>query len=374
MALHRFTLIITLIVILAAGLYDLGIGATSPGKSAKPIETYLNAVLAEGRYVSRWNDSTTTLRINIQPGFKVPGWSPVKDALVKSAFSEWERAMHPRFRFVYTSSPYETDLLVNWQLDAKGETVGVTKDSWNKVTQTLTDTHVVLSLRNPQKTQMDNAMLYATALHEIGHALGIKGHSPNKSDIMYPIIQPQVTHLSPRDIATMKALYALKPDITNPVGISFARYQRYREAASRGYTYLEQHQNQHALTYFKKAETYYPQDPYIAYYIGVSAYRLKSFPLAIESLEKSLKTLPSHYQDSAQFFLAGSLGLAGNDDMTNGQVDLGKQKLARAQTLYENYLTLSETPKDMRDMASANLAIIRRQLAETTSRTEAAAP
>ena len=33
----------------------------------------------------------------------------------------------------------------------------------------------------------DDSDIYATAIHEIGHALGISGHSDNPKDIMYPV-------------------------------------------------------------------------------------------------------------------------------------------------------------------------------------------
>ena len=44
-------------------------------------------------------------------------------------------------------------------------------------------------------------------LHEVGHALGLQGHSPYKEDIMYPQLTVQ-DGISPRDLNTLKALYA----------------------------------------------------------------------------------------------------------------------------------------------------------------------
>jgi predicted Zn-dependent protease len=51
--------------------------------------------------------------------------------------------------------------------------------------------------------------VYATVLHEMGHALGIGGHSPDRRDIMYSEISGTATRgLSERDRATLAALYA----------------------------------------------------------------------------------------------------------------------------------------------------------------------
>lgn len=50
-----------------------------------------------------------------------------------------------------------------------------------------------------------------TILHEIGHALGLIGHSDAEDDIMYVPHQYGITDLSPRDIETMNTLYELPP-------------------------------------------------------------------------------------------------------------------------------------------------------------------
>lgn len=65
--------------------------------------------------------------------------------------------------------------------------------------------------------------IYSTAIHEIGHSLGIMGHSYNKSDIMYMETSPDklnyfddnITPISPTDLNTLNLLYKLTPDITN---------------------------------------------------------------------------------------------------------------------------------------------------------------
>lgn len=66
--------------------------------------------------------------------------------------------------------------------------------------------------------------IYNTALHEIGHALGIMGHSYNKDDIMYletnendyfDKFRSNFQLLSQTDLNTLNLLYELVPDITN---------------------------------------------------------------------------------------------------------------------------------------------------------------
>lgn len=54
-----------------------------------------------------------------------------------------------------------------------------------------------------------------TILHEIGHALGLVGHSDHPDDIMYVPHQYGVVNISPRDVETLQWLYKL------PVGFNY---------------------------------------------------------------------------------------------------------------------------------------------------------
>jgi predicted Zn-dependent protease len=58
-------------------------------------------------------------------------------------------------------------------------------------------------------------------LHEMGHALGMKGHSPIPADLMYEVARDRrVSHLSTEDINSFRALYRI------PNGTVYARVPR----------------------------------------------------------------------------------------------------------------------------------------------------
>ncbi|MBX9573931.1 MAG: tetratricopeptide repeat protein, partial [Candidatus Obscuribacterales bacterium] len=71
----------------------------------------------------------------------------------------------------------------------------------------IADAHIRLFTFNfAARAYATNNQIKSTSLHEIGHALGIKGHSDRSSDIMYPV--SSISNISGRDKRTLAALYS----------------------------------------------------------------------------------------------------------------------------------------------------------------------
>ena len=78
---------------------------------------------------------------------------------------------------------------------------------------------------NPLNKSFTPDEIFNTALHELGHTLGIMGHSDNPDDIMYALLEdPESFYslsrssdqaLSLRDLKTLVLLYRIKPTISN---------------------------------------------------------------------------------------------------------------------------------------------------------------
>lgn len=90
--------------------------------------------------------------------------------------------------------------------------------------------NLTFSITNPNGENYSDLEIFNTALHELGHTLGIMGHSDNSSDVMYAsndkasdiyaIYRSEQQYLTIRDLNTVVLLYRLAPTITNVRGYS----------------------------------------------------------------------------------------------------------------------------------------------------------
>lgn len=84
---------------------------------------------------------------------------------------------------------------------------------------------ITLYSKDPYGNFYSDKEMYNTILHELGHALGIMGHSYSTDDLMYMATdnsnnfytpyRSSFQYLSSKDINTVKLLYLLLPQITN---------------------------------------------------------------------------------------------------------------------------------------------------------------
>lgn len=66
---------------------------------------------------------------------------------------------------------------------------------------------ITCAIRDRRGRVLSSELMQAVIAHELGHAMGIAGHSPNTDDLMYAQLQPGLITPQERDINTAKSAY-----------------------------------------------------------------------------------------------------------------------------------------------------------------------
>ncbi|MGB9596734.1 MAG: tetratricopeptide repeat protein, partial [Candidatus Poribacteria bacterium] len=143
---------------------------------------------------------------------------------------------------------------------------------------------------------LNDAKQIVTLLHEIGHAIGLWGHSKDKNDVMY--YASDKLHLSENDIATIKALYSYKNN--QPI---------------------------YELTIYaiKEDMDQNPMDADLHYLLGTVYLDQKNYTLGINSLKRCISLNPEYYK--AHIALASAYKAIGQEESAISEyLELAKVK------------------------------------------------
>jgi len=130
--------------------------------------------------------------------------------LVKQSFAEWCTAAPNLVSFKFVTNATDAKIHLIW--GAKGnlpETAEAGEAQVEHIARDITGCNIVLALDQDESNLDWDEKVHSTALHEIGHALGLIGHSPNSGDVMYytELMSGPVSALSGRDKKTIQLLY-----------------------------------------------------------------------------------------------------------------------------------------------------------------------
>ena len=178
--------------------------------------TYIGDLLAaQDSQLTRWPDNTL-LRVWIARRAQVANFDAALADTVRSAFGAWAD-VSPQVRFEFVDDSAAADVRVTWvDRFAEGDAIGQTSQSWDQY-RWLVAGRITIATHTTNGVPLDAALLRATALHEVGHLLGL-GHSASSSDIM--CAEANALELSRADLATMRLLYVLPP---GPIGAGVRR-------------------------------------------------------------------------------------------------------------------------------------------------------
>jgi hypothetical protein len=220
---HRPAASVPLIQEITPGIVEYKRGASGSGrhtrKSGLVRSPYSHAMrytdASGGDYVgqtegiSRWPDGHT-IKVYVAPGRANAA------AMIANCFSQWSRATGGRVNYRLVGNSGDADYVVSWTSHQRegydGTEAGLT------TTDTFVDPDSEQEFIDHAQTRiltrfdgraLTDGEVAETCLHEIGHGLGIEGHSSNPSDIMYYAVSArQSGHLTNRDCNTISRLYS----------------------------------------------------------------------------------------------------------------------------------------------------------------------
>lgn len=298
--------------------------------------------------IIRWDTNKFPLKvavINVSNTSNLPSY--YKTEIVR-AFSQWQAATG-FITFAMTNSANDADIIVkisNTPEDmCSGKNcryvVGFTTPNYKG--ETLYDMTIVLYTIDPFGNYFSDKELYNTILHEIGHALGIMGHSYSSEDLMYMTAdddnsfyapyRSSFQYLSSEDINTIRLLYKLFPNISNtPL----------KELNKKGLVYppiILGTSAEISSRKLKEAQNYIKHAPDIAGgYIdmGIAYAELNKNKEALKAMTKAYKLAKS---DNEKYMVRYNLAVM---HMNNGDLETASKYAQEAKELYN-----SEEVKDL---------------------------
>ena len=275
------------------------------------------------RNLLRWDVNTFPLKIKLEVPISTPDYYRIE---IEKAFTQWALSTgFLQFQFVEKGN---ADIIVKFEALPED----ICEDGICKYVVAYTNPNIQgKSLKSMTITMYDkdangnyfsDKEIYNTVLHEIGHALGIMGHSYSSDDLMYMSTQSDTMYtryrndfqyISQKDLNTVNLLYKMIPDISN---VPMSKF------------------NKDGLIYAPIILESAPEIPGGYIDLAIAYADLEKYPQAIESLRKALELAKS---DDDRYLIYFNIAV----------IYLNTNKLEEAQ----KYIDLAKTINDNDDIA-----------------------
>ena len=174
---------------------------------------YLRSVVFQGlgdTFLIHWGKHKMPLRVYLPP--PPPGLFENPRAIrqaVELGVLNWTNVAGPGLpSFEFVDNIGDADIPILWAEEPDGNWyIAFCSYDVNTRTMRMGVSHILVTGRWGGGRVAGIEEIYQTVLHEMGHALGLGGHSPDSRDIMYYSIGGSAVGLSDADKLTLKKLY-----------------------------------------------------------------------------------------------------------------------------------------------------------------------
>jgi predicted Zn-dependent protease len=190
--------------------------AGKPADPARDTDNYLRYVAVQMPVGSesillRWSEKQMPLKVHLPrpPDGLFEDPDGIFDS-VKDGVLDWIDVAAPGVpSFVFVGDKGDADIPIVWAAQPDGDWyIAFCAYEGHALTNHFDVSRILVTGRIGAGRVADLHDIYRVMLHEMGHALGLAGHSPSDRDIMGAPPRPDVAGLSSRDRNTLKALYA----------------------------------------------------------------------------------------------------------------------------------------------------------------------
>jgi len=186
------------------------------GTAAQPMASqadYYQEVTRHG--LIRWAAQQMPLRVFIDENCSLEAYNKVYAAILKAAFLEWASRSQGLIGINFARQRAQADIICTWtdnisKFSAEGEPAETRL--YGGQSGLARGEIEILVISPSSKQALTEDQMNGVALHEVGHVLGLAGHSNSRGDIMFfsPYNTSDWRDISVRDETTLVRLYSTK--------------------------------------------------------------------------------------------------------------------------------------------------------------------